>query len=286
MTSIELSIVIPTFNERANIAPLVAQLGQALDGLAWEALFVDDSTDGTETLIESVSLSQPRVRLHHRAENRGELAGAVVEGLAQARGTYVCVMDADLQHPPSRVRDLLLAARLQTADVVIASRYVPGGSPGGLDGPLRQLYSRGLKRLAQSLFPRRLAGISDPLGGFFLLRRSVVETAALRPIGYKILLEVLIRCRWSSAAEVSYAFQRRQHGASKADFRQGLRFLQHLALLAWDCSPALFVARALHSAVLTLNEVSASLIREIASVSRLREKAASVSLFREKVANP
>jgi dolichol-phosphate mannosyltransferase len=88
------------------------------------------------------------------------------------------------------------------------------------------------------VFPRRLAGVSDPLGGYFLIRRSMVQASALRPIGYKILLEILIRCPWHSASEVPYTFQPRQHGSSKADFRQGVRFLRHLTLLAWDCSPA------------------------------------------------
>ena len=243
MTTPELSIVIPTFNERANVAPLVGELEKALDGLQWEVLFVDDSTDGTDALIAQLASIKLRVRLHHRRENNGGLAGAVVEGLSHTHGTYICVMDADLQHPPRLVRDLLSVARRQSADLVVASRYVSGGDPGGLDGPLRQLYSRGLRCLARCIFPRRLAGITDPLGGFFLLRRTVVDGAALRPIGYKILLEILVRCAWTSAAEVPYAVQPRHDGASKADLRQGLRFLRHLALLAWDCSPALALVR-------------------------------------------
>jgi len=238
-----LSLIIPTFNERGSIGPLLAELDEALVGTVWEAVFVDDSTDGTDAIIAGLSQTDPRVQLLHRTENRGGLAGAVVDGLAHARGTYLCVLDADLQHPPARIPDMLTAAREARADVVIASRYVPGGSASGLDGPLRQLYSRGLKRLSQAVFPRRLATITDPLGGYFLLHRSVVNGADLRPIGYKILLEILVRCRWQTAREVAYRFQPRQHGTSKADFRQGLRFLHHLAALAWDCSPALALAR-------------------------------------------
>jgi dolichol-phosphate mannosyltransferase len=145
----------------------------------------------------------------------------------------MCVLDADLQHPPSRIPDLLAAARGQAADVVVASRYVPGGSASGLDGPLRRLVSRGLKDLSRLVFPRRLAGISDPLGGFFLVRRSVVQDVDLRPIGYKILLEILVRGRWRRAQEVPYRFEPRRQGQSKADLRQGLTFLRHLAGLAW-----------------------------------------------------
>jgi dolichol-phosphate mannosyltransferase len=238
MSTPELSLVIPTFNEREGVAQLVAELKAALDSIEWEIVFVDDSTDGTDVIIGEIGQADARVRLLHRSENRGGLAGAVVEGLRIVRGTYICVLDADLQHPPTRIPDLLAAARLSDAEVVIASRYVPGGSASGLDGPLRQLYSRGLKLLSRCVFPRRLSGITDPLGGYFLLHRSVVEGAELRPIGYKILLEILIRGRWENAREIPYRFEARHAGASKADMRQGLRFLHHLARLAWECSPA------------------------------------------------
>ena len=244
MNTPELSLIIPTFNEQDSIYPLLAELGDAIAGIDWEALFVDDSVDGTCAVIAGRAAVDPRVRLLHRRENIGGLAGAVVEGLGAARGTYLCVMDADLQHPPAQIPRLLARARLDRSDVVIASRYIPGGSTGGLDGPLRKFYSHGLKRLSQSVFPRRLAGVTDPLGGYFLLHRAVVQGAALRPIGYKILLEILVRCPWRSSSEVPYHFQPRRHGASKADLRQGLRFLHHLVTLLWDVSPAFAPARA------------------------------------------
>jgi dolichol-phosphate mannosyltransferase len=237
MNAPELTLIIPTFNERDSIVPLVIALDKALDGITWEAVFVDDSTDGTDEVIGRRAAEDARLLLLHRAENRGGLAGAVVEGLVEAHGQYLCVLDADLQHPPDRIREMLAAAHRSEADVVVASRYVPGGATGGLDGPLRQFYSRGLKRLSLLVFPRRLARISDPLGGYFLLRRSIVQGVELRPIGYKILLEILVRCPWQRAAEVPYVFQPRQFGASKANFRQGVRFLRHLGMLAWDCSP-------------------------------------------------
>jgi glycosyltransferase involved in cell wall biosynthesis len=253
----ELTMVVPTYNERDNVRPLLAQLEAALDGVAWEALFVDDSTDGTEHMLAGIAATDRRVRVLHRAENRGGLAGAVVDGLAVARGTYVCVLDADLQHPPERIPSMLAAATASGADVVVASRYVPGGAASGLDGPLRQFYSRGLKMLSRCVFPMRLKRISDPLGGFFLLHRSVVQGVDLRPIGYKILLEILVRCTWRDAAEVPYQFQPRQFGTSKADLRQGMRFLRHLATLAWDCSPAFVPIRVLGRGALQVREVSA-----------------------------
>lgn len=240
---IELSVIVPTRNERENVGPLVSELAAALAGVAWEALFVDDSNDGTDTEVARVAMAQPRVRLLHRGRPEGGLAGAVVAGFATARGTYCCVLDGDLQHPPAVVPRLLAAARRHDADLVIASRYRPGGSAGGLDGPLRQAFSRGLKALAVLAFPWRLRAVTDPLGGFFLVRRALVTGVALRPVGYKILLEVLMRCRWRRVREVPYRFAPRQAGTTKADLRQGLRFLRHLARLLWDCSPAFAAPR-------------------------------------------
>lgn len=237
MSTIELSLIIPTYNERANVAPLVAEIRTALAEESWEALFVDDSTDGTDGVIAELADADPRIRLLHRPENRGGLAGAVVDGLAAASGTYACVLDADLQHPPARIPALLEEARRTSADLVIASRYIPGGSAGGLDGPLRRTISHGLKGMSKLTFPRRLADVSDPLGGYFLFRRSIANDVQLQPIGYKILLEILIRCDWRVVREVPYAFQPRLAGESKADLPQGVRFLRHLAILAWDRSP-------------------------------------------------
>lgn len=243
MSAISLSLVIPTYNERPNIVPLVAELVVALGGSSWEVVFVDDSTDGTDARIAELGRSDARIRLIHRDENRGGLAGAVVEGIAVARGTYVGVLDADLQHPPDRVPLLLDEAVRSDVDVVVASRYISGGSAGGLEGPLRVFYSRGLRFLSRSIFPRRLATISDPLGGYFIVRRSVLDGVSLRPIGYKILLEILVRCKWTSAGEVPYCFDTRRYGTSKATFRQGVQFLRHIATLAWDCSPAFLLPR-------------------------------------------
>lgn len=239
MLTPRLSLVVPTRNERANIEPLVAEIRAALAGLPWELVVVDDSTDGTDALVARLAAADPAIRLLHRTENTGGLAGAVVAGFALARGDYVCVLDGDLQHPPARIPALLAEAERTGADIVIASRYRPGGSAGGLAGPLRRFYSWGLKELTRACFPRRLAGITDPLGGFFLVRRIVLEGVALRPVGYKILLEVLVRCPWRRVAEVPYRFRPRRAGSTKADLRQGLRFLRHLGILLWDCSPAL-----------------------------------------------
>ena len=241
----ELSLVIPTLNEADNIVPLLTEVREALDGITWEAIFVDDSRDGTETVIAREAGADPRIQLLHRTGAGLSLATAVVEGMSRARGSYICVLDADLQHPPQRIPALLEEARRTRADIVIASRYVPGGSPGGLAGPLRRFYSVGLKTLSRALFPRRLARITDPLGGYFLIRRQILDGVELRPLGYKILLEVLVRAHWRTAREVPYSFRPRRYGSSKADLPQGIWFLRHLARLAWSCSPACAPVRTL-----------------------------------------
>jgi dolichol-phosphate mannosyltransferase len=241
---VDVALVIPTFNERESVVPLLVEIERALANISWHAVFVDDSTDGTDQVIGDISTRDPRVSVVHRTTNRGGLAGAVADGLRHlSMGTFACVLDADLQHPPSLIPEMLAEAGRADADIVIASRYRPGGSTGGLDGPLRQFYSRGLKVLAQLLFPRRLADISDPLGGYFVVRRSVIDGVQLRPIGYKILLEVLVRGRWRTARELPYRFEARRHGTSKANLAQGIRFLEHLRTLFWECSPACAIPR-------------------------------------------
>ena len=239
----DLSLVIPTLNERENIEPLIAEVSGALAGISWEAIFVDDSSDDTAAEIARIAAANPQVVLLHRTGPGLSLATAVVAGLARARGTYICVLDADLQHPPQGIPAMLEEARRSGADVVIASRYVPGGSAGGLAGPLRRFYSVGLKALSRLLFPRRLAGITDPLGGYFLIRRDIVQGVRLEPLGYKILLEILVRTRWRTVREVPYQFQPRRYGSSKADLPQGFWFLRHLARLAWSSTPLLAPVR-------------------------------------------
>lgn len=188
----QLSIVIPTRNEEANVRTLLARIDAALGDLRYEVVVVDDSDDRTPEVVEQEAAEGRPVRLVHRtgAEREGGLATAVTLGFKVARGRYIASLDADLQHPPEKLRELVDA--LSDADVAVGSRYVPGGSTGGLSGPVRRLGSVGAKLLAQSLLPRaRLS--TDPLGGFFALRREVVDGVELRPIGFKILLEVLVR---------------------------------------------------------------------------------------------
>jgi dolichol-phosphate mannosyltransferase len=227
-----LSVVIPTRNERENVGPLVERIHAALGNLPYEMVFVDDSDDETPQAILALAPSYP-VRLIARIgkERIGGLAGAVVEGMKCAEGEYVCVLDADLQHPPDQIPGLLTKARESEADMVMASRYREGGSVKGLEGWRRNAISRACKWLARALLLGAARRLSDPLSGFFLVRRSLVASSSLRPVGYKIGLEVLVRLQPERVAEVPYEFAVRHSGRSKASLREGILFLVHLLRL-------------------------------------------------------
>ncbi|WP_330173889.1 glycosyltransferase family 2 protein [Streptomyces sp. NBC_01498] len=227
------TVIIPTFNEAANVRELLRQLTESVPArLPCEVLFVDDSTDGTPEAVAEAAQDCPfPVAVLHRDEPVGGLGGAVVEGLRTAGSEWIVVMDADLQHPPSLIPELVAAGERTTADLVVASRYVPGGSRAGLAGGYRVAVSRAATWLTKGLFPRRLRGISDPMSGFFAIRRSAVTADALRPLGYKILLELAVRCRPREIAEVPFVFRDRYAGESKSTAREGARFLRHLVEL-------------------------------------------------------
>jgi dolichol-phosphate mannosyltransferase len=169
------------------------------------------------------------VAVLHREEPEGGLGGAVVEGLKAAASEWIVVMDGDCQHPPSLVPELVATGERTNASLVVASRYIEGGSRAGLAGGYRVAVSRGATWLAKGLFPRRLRGISDPMSGFFAIRRSAVTADVLRPLGYKILLELAVRSRPRGVAEVPFVFEDRFAGESKSTAREGFRFLRHLA---------------------------------------------------------
>ncbi|MEV6679394.1 glycosyltransferase family 2 protein [Streptomyces erythrochromogenes] len=227
------TLIIPTFNEAGNIAELLRRLGEALPAdRSCAVLFVDDSTDDTPAVIEKAAADQPfPVSVLHREVAEGGLGGAVVEGIGRADTDWIVVMDADLQHPPHLVPELVGEGERTGADLVVASRYVSGGSRAGLAGSYRVAVSRGATWLTKGLFPRALRGISDPMSGFFAMRRSAVTAGALEPLGYKILLELAVRCRPAPVAEVPFVFQERFAGESKSTAREGMRFLAHLASL-------------------------------------------------------
>ncbi|MFF6993508.1 glycosyltransferase [Streptomyces sp. NPDC008313] len=225
------TIVVPTFNESANIRELLRRVTESVPArLPCEVVFVDDSTDDTPEVIAEAAQDCPfPVTVLHRDTPDGGLGGAVVEGLRAAASDWVVVMDGDLQHPPSLVPELVAAGERAPAELVVASRYIEGGSRAGLAGGYRVAVSRAATWLAKALFPRRLSGISDPMSGFFAIRRSAVTADALQPLGYKILLELAVRDRPREVTEVPFVFQDRYAGESKSTAREGLRFLRHLA---------------------------------------------------------
>ncbi|MFD5482403.1 glycosyltransferase [Streptomyces hawaiiensis] len=225
------TIVVPTFNESANVRQLLRQITEAVPArLPCEVVFVDDSTDDTPDVIEKAAQDCPfPVTVLHREEPVGGLGGAVVEGLKAATSDWIVVMDGDCQHPPSLVPDLVATGERANAGLVVASRYIKGGSRAGLAGSYRVAVSRGATWLTKSLFPRRLHGISDPMSGFFAIRRSAVTAEVLQPLGYKILLELAVRSRPGRVTEVPFVFQDRFAGQSKSTAQEGFRFLRHLA---------------------------------------------------------
>jgi glycosyltransferase involved in cell wall biosynthesis len=231
---LKLTIVVPTRDEADNIRPLLERLGGAMAPLAAEIVIVDDSTDDTPSAVEAFAKGCPvPVRLLHRevGHRRGGLAGAVLAGIRAARGDWVLVMDADLQHPPETAADVAATAMRHDVDVVVGTRYAGSGSVDGLDGPGRAVSSSAATRLAKALFPRRLATVSDPMSGLFVFRRSAVDVNRLNPIGFKILLEILVRYPGARVAEVAYAMAPRNAGDSKASVRVGLTYLRHLTRL-------------------------------------------------------
>jgi dolichol-phosphate mannosyltransferase len=234
-----LTIVLPTRNESGNVEPLLRRIDAILPDVDVDVIFVDDSDDDTPETIERVGASSMRtVRLIHRPrEERGDgLGGAVVEGFKKSNAEWLLVMDADLQHPPELIEEMLQKALGERADLVLASRY-RGSSPEQGLGRLRVWISHALIAMARLLFPRRLKGVSDPLTGFFLVRRDAIDIARLRPHGFKILLEVLIRSARLRVAEVGFEFGKRYAGESKACTREALRYLRQLARLRFSEGP-------------------------------------------------
>ena len=226
-----ISVVIPTREEADNVGPLVARLERVLPDLPVEIIFVDDSDDHTPDAIRSLESSRAVYLIHRRPEERaGGLGGAVVAGIRASRAAHVCVMDADLQHPPELLEDLYLEALETASDLVVASRFCAGGDKGAF-GRLRSALSRVSTRAAVMLFPTRLWHVTDPMSGCFMVRRDAVDLDRLRPRGFKILLEILVRSPGLRVSEVPFGFGERHAGRTKASAREVLRYLRQLARL-------------------------------------------------------
>jgi glycosyltransferase involved in cell wall biosynthesis len=236
-----LTVIVPTRNEADNVEVLLDRVGAALAGVPAEVVFVDDSDDTTPDVIDAVVRSRRFagdlvVSLLHRPEGTrdGGLGGAVVAGLRLARSPWVAVMDGDLQHPPELLVKMLQAAENEKATLVVASRYREGGDTGGLAGSTRTMVSIAASAAAKATFPRALRSVTDPMSGFFMFRRDAVDPNNLRPRGFKILMEIAVRTPNLRVAEVPYVFGERYAGESKANSREGVRYLRHLGRLRVD----------------------------------------------------
>lgn len=231
----EFSIIIPSRNEGTNVETMVSRILNTLGAVgSYEILFVDDSTDDTPEILARLSRRDSRVRYIHRQDGTG-LGTAVLEGFRRAAGQWFIVMDADLQHPPEVLADVIREMRQGEAEVIIPSRFVPGGSDGGLN--LWRKFVSWTARMMARILIGSVRPITDPTSGFFAVRREVAESAELDPIGWKILLEILVRCRYTRVTELPYAFQARDLGSSKFNLKEQWHYLLHLFRLVRSSEP-------------------------------------------------
>jgi dolichol-phosphate mannosyltransferase len=232
----EVSVVIPTLRERENLEQLLPRLFETLRRADIEAEVIiidDDSRDGTDDLCRRLS-AQHLLRLITRRDARG-LASAVLRGLRESTGEICVVMDADMSHPPEAVPELVDSIRSPFCDVAIGSRYVNGGSV----DPNWSWYRR-LNSKVATLLAKGLTNAADPLAGFFAIRRDTFSRATeLRPLGYKVLLELIVRCDCRQIFEVPIAFRDRKLGTSKLSAGQIWLYLRHLGRLY----PAYFMSK-------------------------------------------
>lgn len=222
----ELSVVIPTFNERDNIRPLVESLTNVLAAVQWEAIFVDDdSTDGTLDELQKLASRHANIRYIHRINQRG-LASACIEGMLSSVAPFIAVMDADLQHDESILPKMLYQLKDRQFDLVVGSRHTLGGSMGTMPS-LRVKISRFASTLSHVFLQH---SVTDPMSGFFMLRREIIHSVAhrLSGSGYKLLLDIIVTAKRLRIAEVPYDMRHRQHGESKLDTLVVLEYIQFL----------------------------------------------------------
>jgi dolichol-phosphate mannosyltransferase len=222
------SIVIPTYNEEESIETTLDAIYEAspIQSSSFELIIADESDDNTPDIVRN--LNHPNLRLLRFDESKG-LAGSVIEGFNVSNGTYVGVIDADGQHPPEALFKLLEQATEGNHDVVIASRYIENG---GIENWswFRKLVSVGATAIAQVSLLRGV-DIRDPLSGFFVVRRSLITDLTLNPIGYKILLELLVKADPDSVLEVGYVFRDRSEGTSNLTSSSYIEYLLHIGKL-------------------------------------------------------
>ncbi len=227
-TVLELSVVVPTYNEGRNPCLVADALKTVFEDRDFEVIFVDDSNDSESvSILHELEATCDFVRVEHRTDAKG-LGTAVVRGFELAQGELIAVMDADMQHPPAVLLDMLVHMR-QGYDIVVPSRFVPGGDDGGLSS-FRKFVSWTARILGQ-LALKRVRAVSDPTSGFFMMRCSVIQGVKLRPIGWKILMEVLVRGHYDRIVEIPYRFQSRVAGQSNMSIQEQWNYIKHLIKL-------------------------------------------------------
>lgn len=222
-----LSVIIPTYNEADNVAELIERIERSLNGRSFEIIVVDDnSPDGTAKIVEG--LGKDHIKVLKRPKKLG-LASAILDGMKVADGNIIAVMDADLQHPPELLPELLKKVE-DGYDIAIASRYVDGGKVEEWSF-FRKLISKGAIFLSHALFPRTRQ-IKDVISGYFAFRRSVLDGVKLNPIGYKLLLEILVKGKYDKVIEIPYTFKPRKKGKSKIGLNEIINYVKHLFRLS------------------------------------------------------
>jgi dolichol-phosphate mannosyltransferase len=233
LSEADFSIVVPTYREAKNIPQLIQRIAEVdFSGRSFEVILVDDnSRDGITEVVKILQKQYSWLRLIVRLAKKS-LSASALEGFQSARYPLVLLMDADLSHPPEKIPAMLAQLADPAVDFVIGSRYVEGGSADEQWPVARRLTSRFAAWLAQVLISRR---VRDPLSGFFALRKSaLLRCGRLKPIGWKIGLELMLKCRCKNIQEVPIHFSERLHGKSKFNFRVALEYvLQVSYLMAW-----------------------------------------------------
>ena len=230
--AVNFSLIVPTYNESKNLAKLVEILTRLLNdyfGDSYELIIVDDdSPDLTWQVGLELMPNYPQLRIMRRQGEKG-LSTAVIRGWQASQGEILGVIDGDLQHPPETLLNML-DEMAKGADLVVASRHVEGGGVSDW-GFIRRFLSRGAQMLGLMILPNVIGRVSDPMSGYFMVRRIAIANCPMNPLGYKILIEVLGRGNIGSVAEVGYVFQERQEGESKVTWRQYVDYILHLLRL-------------------------------------------------------